>query len=206
MRFITMGCAAAVVCVSTAAIEARAQAQVPAGGSAVFPSDSVLSSDDLIRVFGSACLEGAAKFTPGEAAPVSLAELPPTLRQRFGAPLSGTVWRLNSTEPSYLYVLNYKPGRNISPTVCGIASAAIVLRPAMDFLGKRVNGPALGDLHSAVTGAEWLSPQEGYIAVATKAGDFTIMELKELTRKQQRQALRNVRGLDLHGPPAWVPQ
>lgn len=156
--------------------------------------------DQLEAVFMSACFAGAVKLDAGQESPISLADLPSNLRRRFGNPQSGEVWRLNSSAPTYLYILNFRPDPRTSPKVCGLATESIKIEPAIRFLGERVNGPSLDSFHENFAGAEWLDAEHGYVAVASSAESFTLLEVKQLTREQQQRALKIVPRLAIAPP------
>lgn len=87
------------------------------------------------------------------------------------------------------------------PKVCGLVTQSIRIGAAIDFLGTYVNGPTLGGFHETFNGAEWLSAEGGYVAAASKAGSFTVLALKILSKEQQQRALKLVPTLN-HGYPA----
>lgn len=146
----------------------------------------------------SACFGGAAKLDPLEQSPITLKDLPSNLRRRFGKPVSGSVWRLNSTTPTFLYTMNFTPNATTSPKVCGLATQSIRIGPAIQFLGAQVNGPSLTSLHEAFSGAQWLDADRGYVAAASKIDSFTVLEVKQLSKEQQRRALKIVPRLDIY--------
>ena len=164
-------------------------------------SDTPPLPNQLEAVFISACFDGAVKLGADQETPITLADLPSSLRRRFGKPLSGSVWRLNSSTPTYLYTMNFAPDRTTSPKVCGIATQSIPLKPAIEFLGTRMNGPSLTPLHTVITGAEWLDAEHGYVAAATKIDEFTVLEVKQLTKEQQRGALKAIPSLKIYPFP-----
>lgn len=205
MRKVAFRFTAIVVCLSAIAVGAPAagtELQAASGGAMASPTllSAPMVPEQLEAIFISACFDGAAKLNVDQASPMSLAELPPDLRRRFGQPVSGQVWRLSSEAPSYLYTFSFRPGRTTSPKVCGLATQSINIAPAIRFLGQRVNGPSLGSLHDEFTGAQWLDAERGYVAVATKTDSFTVLEVKQLSSEQQRRALKTVPTLAIAPP------
>lgn len=206
MRLVCSLFAGVLACISTAALGAQA----PAARSPSAPSNSnelvtspgmPLLPEQLEGIFLSACFNGSMRLSADEETPVTLDELPPSLRRRFPTPVSGNVWRLNSTTPTYLFTMNFNPGSTTIPKVCGLVTQSIRIGDAIKFLGSYVNGPTLDSLHETFAGAEWLSAEGGYDALASKIDRFTVLELKILSKEQQQRALKVVPGLD-HGWPA----
>lgn len=198
--------AGALASISTAVVAAEApNAQPPSappyGSDPVASVGMPLLPEQLEGVFLSACFNGSMRLSADEESPVTLGELPPSLRRRFGTPVSGNVWRLNSTTPTYLFTMNFDPSPRTTPKVCGLVTQSIKIGPAIEFLGAYVHGPSLTSFQEAFTGAEWLSAEGGYVAVATKIDRFTVLELKILSKEQQQRALKLVPGLD-QGFPA----
>ncbi|HYX46019.1 MAG TPA: hypothetical protein VE820_04260 [Sphingomicrobium sp.] len=160
-----------------------------------------LLPEQLQEIFMSACFDGAMSLPRGEETPVTLENLPPALRRRFGTPVSGNVWRLNATTPTYLFTMNFDPSPLTTPKVCGLLTQSLKIGPAMEFLGSRLNGPSISSFHQAFTGAEWLSAEGGYVALASRMDSFTVLELKILSKEQQQRALKLVPTLN-QGIPA----
>ena len=84
------------------------------------------------------------------------------------------MWKIAGSEDSYLYSLNYTD-RSFSPRICGVASQNLVLRPASAAVETHLRGgkPAAGSYKPV----EWLNDQEGYRALATRAGGYTILQV-----------------------------
>ncbi len=164
------------------------------------PAAAQVDPADLEEIFASACFQGEVKLAPGQESPTTLADLPSSLRRRFGKHLSESVWRLNSTTPTYLFIVNYKPSRTTSPKVCGLATQSLDINHEIKMLGARLNGPSLTQLHMTITGAEWLDAEHGYVAAATKADEYTVLEVKQLTREQQLGALKIIPSLGVLPP------
>ena len=110
--------------------------------------------------------------------------------------MSGSLWRLNSTTPTYLYMINYKLTPTSIPKVCGLATQSIGIEPAIQFLGARVEGPSLTSFHESFAAADWLNAEGGYDAAAYQVDRFTVLELKMLSKQQQQRALKLVPTLD----------
>ena len=187
---------AATSLVGTQAVAAQ-PLSVPTG---IASPGTPLLPEQLEKIFLSACFDGTMKLPAEEERPITIGELPPDLRRSFGTPLSGSVWRLNGTTPTYLYTMNYKAGPTSIPKVCGLATQSIEIGPAMEFLGARLDGPSLTSLHESYVGADWLNAQGGYDAAAYKIDRFTVLELKMLSKEQQRRALKLVPTLDHYFP------
>jgi hypothetical protein len=141
---------------------------------------------DLSGLFQATCLDGQARLRANEVTPISFDQLPSGLREKLGRPASGKVWALNTSGHSYLYLLDYQAGPGVSPKVCGLASDALEFRPAADALEMRVTGTVSGDrLHSA----QWLNPKEGYVATATTAAMFNVLQISWMSDADRAAAL-----------------
>jgi hypothetical protein len=159
------------------------------------PAAAQIDPGDLESIFNTACFQGEVTLAPGQETPITLADLPSSLRRRFGKHVSESVWQLNSTTPTYLFIVNYKPSRTTSPKVCGLATQSLDINHEIKVLGARLNGPSLTPLRMTITGAQWLDAERGYIAAATKADHYTVLEVKQLTREQQLAALKIIPSL-----------
>lgn len=135
---------------------------------------------NLPGVFAATCLDGAARLSKGDVTKIGFADLPSSLQSRLDRPQSGDVWRLNTAGRSYLYVLNYAPGPGVSPKVCGLASDEMSLDSASDLLDIRLTG---GRSPERARAMEWPRPQDGYVAIATRAGDFNVAQVSWLSDK-----------------------
>lgn len=139
---------------------------------------AAMHTSRLPEIFVAACLDGRVGLSPAEAGAVAIDELPPALRNRLGSPMSGQAWRLNSPGRAYLYVLNYAPRPGLDPKVCGLASDRMGLDSAADALEMRISGDVYPERGP---GMQWLMPQDGYVAIATKAGTFNIVQINWLS-------------------------
>jgi len=133
-----------------------------------------IAPDQLPSLFIAACFEGKAQTTAGSATQVGFEGLPTAIRSRLGKPSAAQVWKIAGSEDSYLYSLNYTD-RSFSPRICGVASQNLVLRPASAAVETHLRGgrPAAGSYKPV----EWLNDQEGYRALATRAGGYTILQV-----------------------------
>jgi hypothetical protein len=195
VRRVPIAFTAAVGCFLTAIAGRPATAQSSAARAGSIESgapSAQMPAQQLEAIFMSACFGGAVKLDPGQESAIALGDLPSNLRRRFGKPLSANLWRLNSSTPSYLYVITFRPEKTTSPKVCGLATQSIEIGPAIEFLGSQLNGPSLDSFHEGFTGAGWLDAKMGFVAVASKSDNFTVMEVKQLTSEQQQRALRVV--------------
>jgi hypothetical protein len=144
---------------------------------------------NLPGVFEAACLDGQAKLSAGEVTPTSFEQLPAGLRESLHRPNSGNVWRLNSGGNSYLYVLNYTASPGVSPKVCGLASDSMDFKTASDALAARVaGGMERGDARSA----QWLNARDGYVATATSAAGFNVLQISWMTDEDKAAAQTQV--------------
>ncbi len=182
-----------------------ALAALVAGVAVVQAADGTV--DRMPAIFAAACLDGTVALSPAEASRVGPEQMPRVLRRRLGSPLSASVWRLSGGGQSYLYVIEYKPDRNTSPKVCGVASDQMTLGSATRLLGKRLNAVANSALHQPVDGLEIINAEDGYSATAMRSGDFTYLELKQMTEQQQKRMLRRLHQIDSGIPktPRTVP-
>jgi hypothetical protein len=151
---------------------------------------ALAGGSSLPDTFVSACLDGKAVLSSGSARAVSVDELPSELRTRLGDPASGQAWRLDSINHSYLYVLNYEDPRSENARVCGLASDAMNRNQAADAVEERMMG-YIGS--ERLEGMQWLMPKDGYVAVVTKAGRFSVAQINWLTDRGKAEFQRNVR-------------
>jgi len=158
------------------------------GANPVFAA--TVASDGLPTLFVSACLDGSAKLAPGEAAASSLGALPRGVRQRLGKPVSAQVWKLNTPDQSFLYLLQYADDPKVIPRVCGLASEEMNLRAAADAVELRVTG----EVHRrSMDSIEWTDPQGGFTALATSAGKFKVIQINWLSDAQRAAAIKTYR-------------
>ena len=146
-------------------------------GAAQAPTADVQATN-LPGLFQATCLDGQAKLRAGDVSPISFDQLPAGLRESLGHPASGKVWQLNAAGQSYLYMLDYNPGPGISPKVCGVASDSMNLKSAGDALEARVMGSVN---RNRLGSAQWLNPKDGYIATATTASTFKVLQINWLS-------------------------
>ena len=147
---------------------------------------------NLPRLFEAACLDGQAKLSAGEVTAISFDQLPSDLRDRLGRPASGKVWQLNASGRSYLYILDYDAASGASPKICGVASDAMDLNAGADALAARVAG---GMERSGQRSAQWLNAKDGYVATATTASQFKVLQISWMSEAQKSAALARVRQL-----------
>ncbi len=146
---------------------------------------------DLSGLFQATCLDGQARLRANEVTAISFDQLPSGLRTSLGQPASAKVFRLNSSGSSYLYLLDYQGGPGVSPKVCGVASDAD-LKTAGDALEMRLTGTVSRDrLHTA----QWLNPKDGYVATATKAAAFNVLQISWMSDADREAALVQVQSL-----------
>lgn len=141
-------------------------------------------------VFTAVCLNGEARFSSGAAQRIDFGRLPATLRERLGNPTSANVWRLNRPEDTFLYVLDYDVARGISPKICGLASASLDISAASDALDMQLAGSTIGEQRAAM---QWLMPEDGYTATATRAARFTVLQINWLNPKDRAAAIKRLR-------------
>lgn len=141
---------------------------------------------DLPGLFQATCLDGQAKLRANEVTPISFAQLPSGLRERLGQPASAKVWQLNASGRSYLYLLDYQAGPGISPKICGLASDAMDLRTAADALEMRVTGSVT---RNKLRSAQWLNAKDGYIATATTASTFNVLQISWMSDADRAASL-----------------
>lgn len=151
---------------------------------------AVVGVDGLPQIFAAACLDGEARINRNDVTKISFAELPSSLRRKLRKPMSGDVWRLNTSGQSYLYILNYKPGRATDPKICGMASERMSLKQAGDLLDARLAG---GVYPERTPAAQWLRPEDGYVATATMAGKFTVVQVNWMSEEGRRAAIVELR-------------
>jgi hypothetical protein len=159
-------------------------------------ADAAVATDvqaaNLPGVFEATCLDGQARLSAGDVTPISFDELPSDLRERLGLPASANIWRLNTPGRSYLYVLNYDAGPGISPKICGLASDAMDFNTASDALAARVAG---GVERNQLRTTQWLNAQDGYIATATTAAKFNVLQINWMNEADRAAAPAQVEQL-----------
>lgn len=142
-------------------------------------AQSLISTDQLPNLFIAACFDGSVRMSGGDATPIPFSELPAALRRRLGSPSTAKVWKLRGGDPSYLYLLDYA-GRS-NPKICGVAAENMALRSASAVVETRLYGrPASAELAKST---EWLNVAQGYKALATRAGGYTILQVNWLAPK-----------------------
>jgi hypothetical protein len=146
------------------------------------PSESRANLPDL---FAAVCLDGQARLSPGDVAKIKFDELPSGLKQRLGNPASGDVWQVGSGGRTYLYVLNYPDAPGVSPKICGLASDEMSLNSGAEMLDLRLAGG--GRLDQAMRSRQWVSPRDGYIASATTASRFNVLQVNWLSTQDRKR-------------------
>lgn len=154
---------------------------------------SALAADvqaaNLPGVFEATCLDGHARLAASQVSPISFDQLPPSLQKELGKPASGSVWRLNTTGRAYLYVLNYEAGAGGSPKICGLAADGMDLNAATDVLGARLGRVDRPKGQSV----QWLSASDGYVATATAAEPFNVLQINWLSEADKAAAQARVK-------------
>lgn len=138
---------------------------------------SPVTTDQLPNLFVAACLDGSARISPGDATAIGFGELPTSLRSRLGQPRSAKIWQLRGSGRAYLYLLDYA-SKDSDSRVCGVASENLALRSATGAVEARVRGYVSQDPASRST--EWMKSDQGYRALTTRAGGFTILQVNWL--------------------------
>ncbi len=159
-------------------------------GAAVAAADVPISN--LAGVFEATCLDGQARLSASEVSATSFDQLPSDLKERLGQPASGNVWRFNGAGNAYLYVLDYAAGPGISPKVCGVASDSMDLRSAADTLEMRVGA---GTSRQRARTMQWVNAQGGYIATATTAAKYSVLQINWMSDADKAAALAQVEQL-----------
>lgn len=147
---------------------------------------------NLPGVFEATCLDGQARLSASDVSQITFDQLPPALQQSLGRPASGNIWKLNTSGQAYLYVLDYGNQPGVSPKVCGLASDTMDFRSASDTLEMRVAGSV--DRNKAQS-AQWLNPKDGYVATATSAAQFKVLQISWLNDADRAAATQQVEGL-----------
>jgi len=147
---------------------------------------------NLPGVFEATCLDGQARLSANDVSQITFDQLPPALQESLGRPASGKVWQLNTAGHAYLYVLDYDVRPGVSPKVCGLASDTMDFRSASDKLEMRVAGSVD---RNRVQSAQWLNPKDGYVATATNAAQFKVLQINWLNDADRAAATQQVEGL-----------
>ena len=166
-------------------------AAILAGSVQASAATDVLPSD-LSGLFQATCLDGRARLRANEVTPISFDQLPSGLRDKLGRPASGKIWQLNAAGHSYLYMLDYQAGPGISPKICGIASDAMDLKTAGDALEMRLTGSVSRDRMSST---QWLNPKDGYVATATRAAKFNVLQISWMSDTDRAATLEQTEAL-----------
>ena len=161
-------------------------------GAAAATGASDAQVGNLPGVFAATCLDGQARLSAGDVTPIGFDGLPSALQERLGRPASAKVWRLNSSGHSYLYILDYAATPGVSPKICGLASDVMDLTTAADALGARVAG---GMERSGLRSAQWLNAKDGYVATATTASQFNVLQISWMSDADRAAALAQVEQL-----------
>ena len=137
----------------------------------------------LESLFISTCFDGQVTLKEGDARKVDFASLPADLRGKLGSPARADVWQLSGPGSVYLYNLKFDaPG--LSPHVCGIAANSMQFRPAVGTLAAFLNSS--DDAEDESMSREWWRPQDGYVAVASRVSDYTVLQVNQLSEAQRR--------------------
>ena len=154
-------------------------------GAAPAAAVGAVEVSNLPGVFAATCLDGQAKLSSGDVTKIAFGDLPSSLRDQLGGPASGNVWRLNTSGNSYLYVLNYAPGRGTSPKICGLASDEMSIDSASELVDIRLTGGTSPKARAM----EWVRVEDGYVAVTTKAGKFSVAQVNWLSEQERAKVL-----------------
>ena len=149
-------------------------------------------ASDPSGIFQATCLDGTARLSASDVSPSSFDQLPSDLRERLGRPASGNVWRLNAAGNAYLYVLDYAPGPGITPKVCGVASDSMDLNTAASALEVRVGA---GTSRQRTRTMQWVNVQDGYIATATTAAKYNVLQISWMSDADKAAAQSQVEQL-----------
>ena len=141
---------------------------------------------NLPGLFEATCLDGQAKLSKGEVTAISFDQLPPSLKGSLGRPASAKVWKLNTSGRAYLYVLDFAGGAGSSPKVCGLASDTMDLTSASNALEMRVAG---GIEPNRARTMQWVNAKDGYVATATTAAQFNVLQISWLSEADRTAAL-----------------
>jgi hypothetical protein len=151
------------------------------------PAAADLTAAQLPEIFEAACLDGEAKLSPGTASPATFDALPSEVRHELGKPSSAKIWRLSGSGNAFLYLLDYEPAPNMNPRICGLASDQMDYGNAADAVEMRVTGRVSP---KTMRTTEWLNPAGGYSALATRAGNFKVLQVNWLSDLQRAQIVK----------------
>ena len=132
------------------------------------------------------CFAEKAGLAAGEGTPVALETLPAAIRAKLGAPTKAAVWRLGSGD-AYFYKLDYT-GPNVSPEVCGVVARA-PFRSTGDAVARALN--ASTDMEDDAVTRQWWDVDNGFMALASKVQDFTVLQVNWLSPTQIAEAKKN---------------
>lgn len=144
---------------------------------------------NLPGVFEATCLDGQSHLSANDVSPVSFDQLPSGLKNSLGEPASAKVWQLHTAGRAYLYVLDYADRPGASPKVCGLASDTMNLTAAADRLQLRVTGQVN---ERNARSAQWLNAKDGYVATATTAASFNVLQISWLSEADRAATLVQV--------------
>jgi hypothetical protein len=155
-------------------------------GAAQASAVAAVEVTNLPSLFAATCLDGQAKLSAGDVTRVPFDALPAALRDQLAGPQSGDVYRLNTSGSSYLYVLNYAPRAGTSPRICGLASDEMSIDAASSLLETRLTG---GDSRLNAKAKQWIRPEDGYVAVTTKAGKYSVAQVSWMSDEDKAAML-----------------
>ena len=128
------------------------------------------------------CFAEKAGLAQGEGTPVAFESLPSGVRAKLGTPSKADVWQRGSE--AYFYKLNYA-GPNVSPEVCGVVSKA-PFRSTGDAVARALN--ASTDMEDDAVTRQWWVVDNGFMALASKIQDFTVLQVNWLSPTQIAEA------------------
>ena len=146
------------------------------------PTESRANLPDL---FAAVCLDGQARLSSGDVTKIKFDDLPSGLKQRLANPTSGDVWQVGTSGRTYLYVLNYPDAPGVSPKICGLASDEMSLNSGTAMLDLRLAGG--GRMEQAMRSRQWVNPHDGYIATATTASRFNVLQVNWLSGHDRKR-------------------
>lgn len=151
---------------------------------ATAPALTNVSPSPLADLFVSACFEGSARLSAYDAQAITFDQLPKPLRAKLDWPDSSKVWKLRSSD-TYLYILNYER-KDENPQICGIASDRLGVNSGVNAMAQRIGATVEGNPRKGAV--QWWRPEQGYMAVASRLQNYTVLQVNQLSEAQRKDA------------------
>jgi hypothetical protein len=136
-------------------------------------------------LFLKSCFSEKATLSAGEGTSVPFTSLPTELQARLGSPSKSQVWQVGGD--MYFYRLDYADPK-VSPEVCGVISKA-PFRSTGDAVARALN--ASTEMEDDAVTRQWWLVDNGFMALASKVRDYTVLQVNWLSPAQIAEAKKN---------------